>query len=92
MGEAVELIRDLGQGASAEEVVLLAVEVDAHEVHLHHVPDVLLRRFVAIEEAGLVVLSDCPSGDLIDLDAEGVAAVAVLAAQVDALDLDVDVI
>ncbi len=34
VGHSVELVSDLCQGFIAKEVLLLAVEVDAHEVHL----------------------------------------------------------
>lgn len=88
----MELVGNFSKGPSTKEVVLLAVEVYAHEVHLHHVTNILLGSLLPIEEARLIVLPDCPRRHLIDLHPKGVAPIPILATQVDAFDLDIDVI
>jgi hypothetical protein len=90
--ESVELIGDFSEGLAREEIVLLAVEVDAHEVHLNDVANILFGGLIAVEEAGLVVLVDSLCRNLVDLYPEGVVFLFVLASEVDALDLDVHII
>lgn len=92
MGKTVELVRNFSKGASTEEVVFFAVEVNAHEIHLHHVSDILLGSLLPIEETRLIILSHRPSRYLIDLHSKGVTPIPILTTQVDAFDLDIDVI
>jgi hypothetical protein len=80
MGKTVKLVCDFSQGSACEKVILLAVEVDAHEVHLHHIANVFLCSFIAVEEARLVISPNCTSRYFIDLHSERITAVFVLTA------------
>lgn len=92
VGKAMKLVRNLSKRPPAKEVILFAVEVDAHEIHLHYISNILLSRFFSIEETRLIILPHSPSWHLIDFDPKRIASISIFAAEMNAFDLDIDVI
>lgn len=92
VGHSVELVSNFSRGLVAEEVIFLAIEVDAQEVHLQQIPDVLLASLLSVEKDRLVLVVDSPSRHFVYLNPERIVLGLVLVAEVDALNLDIDVV
>ena len=82
----------LGELAAWEEVVLLAIEVDPHEVHLDYIPHILFLWLLPVEKSWLIELVNRPSRNFIDLDPKRVILINILISQMNTLDLNIDII
>lgn len=92
MRQSIKLIRNLSKSSPTQKVFLLTIQINSHEIHLHNISYILLRSFISIEEARLVIGPDSPGRNLVDFNTKRIAFIFIFTAKVDALDLDIDVI
>jgi hypothetical protein len=73
MRKSVESVGNFFWRLSGEEEFLSAVEVNAHEIHLQQIADILLGRSLSVEEVWLVMGVNSLRLDFVNLDSEGIA-------------------
>ena len=68
VADPVELVGYFCGGPVGEEVVLLTIEIDPHEIHLQYVPYKLLGGSIPVEEGQFIMAVDSPGRYLVDFN------------------------